>query len=107
MSSSDSNDHEFVKTHYRRAAASLRRYVRKRLRAGEPVDDVTQEIWVRLMRVANPERIEEPLAYIYKVAARVITDFRAGKLKLPVMGNQRVQSRGPKKKRLKSRFATG
>jgi RNA polymerase sigma-70 factor (ECF subfamily) len=55
---------------YRR---ELHRYLMRRLRRPQDVDDLAQEVYERLLR--NPERaIEKPLAYLYGVASHVLAD---------------------------------
>jgi RNA polymerase sigma factor (sigma-70 family) len=54
----------------------LRRFLLRR--AGLPaadVDDVGQEVFLRLMRYETAELIEHPQAYLYKVASNVATEW--------------------------------
>lgn len=56
----------------------LRRYLRRRLRRQDDLDDLAQEVYLRLLRIRNEAqvmRVREPMAYVYGVAARVIADW--------------------------------
>src|SRR5688500_8747662 len=58
--------------HYRR---ELHRYLLRRLRRPQDLDDLTQEVYMRLLRMDRMECIREPLAYLYSIAANVVADF--------------------------------
>ena len=58
--------------HYRR---ELHRYLLRRLRRPEDLDDVKQEVYMRLLRMDRVECIREPLAYLYTIASNVVADF--------------------------------
>jgi RNA polymerase sigma factor (sigma-70 family) len=56
----------------------LRRYLRRRLRRQDDLDDLAQEVYLRLLRIKDEDqvaRVREPMAYVYGVAARVIADW--------------------------------
>ncbi|PZN33850.1 MAG: hypothetical protein DIU71_04070 [Proteobacteria bacterium] len=59
--------------HYRR---ELHRYLLRRLNRAQDVDDVAQEVYLRLLRHDESKCIRKPLAYLYGVAAHVVADFR-------------------------------
>lgn len=40
------------------------------------VDDLSQEVYLRLLRIAKPELINNPQAYLYKVALNVAEEWR-------------------------------
>jgi RNA polymerase sigma factor (sigma-70 family) len=63
----------FVRANFAKYESELRGYIAKRAPA-DAVDDLAQQVWERLCRVKNPERIKEPLAYIHRVAGNVIAD---------------------------------
>jgi RNA polymerase sigma factor (sigma-70 family) len=54
----------------------LFRFLMRRLRDAEDVKDLAQEVYLRLLRVENPEQIVEPLAYVYRTAGNAVTEFR-------------------------------
>jgi RNA polymerase sigma factor (sigma-70 family) len=61
---------------FRQWRLPLRRYLMGR--AGVPVadvDDVAQEVFLRLMRYEKGELVDHPQAYLYKVATNVATEW--------------------------------
>jgi RNA polymerase sigma factor (sigma-70 family) len=69
---------------YEQHEAALRRYLRNRLRNGEDARELSQEVWARLLRVADPARVHSPRAYLYRVAANVVAEFRHLRKRDPV-----------------------
>ena len=55
--------------------AKLRSYLLRRLGRHQDVDDLTQEVYVRLLLIDKKKPIEKPLAYIYGIASHVLADF--------------------------------
>jgi RNA polymerase sigma-19 factor, ECF subfamily len=62
-------------TRYKR---ELHRYLVRRLQNPQDVDDLAQEVYMRLMRVDEKKLIREPLAFLYGIAAHVVADFWIG-----------------------------
>ena len=58
---------------YRR---QLHRFLMRRLRRPQYVDDLAQEVYERLLRIADEKAVEKPLAYLYGVARHVLADYR-------------------------------
>jgi RNA polymerase sigma-19 factor, ECF subfamily len=56
----------------------LLNYLRGNLRTESDAQDVSQEVYLRLLRVPQDRVIEHPRAYLFRVAANVINDWRAG-----------------------------
>lgn len=56
-------------------AASLRSFLRKRLRNDDEVDDAVQETSLRLFRYQAQHAVESPAALLYRVAEGVAADF--------------------------------
>jgi len=54
----------------------LRRYLRKRIRGSQDVDDLVQQVYMKLLRVGAME-VELPLRFVYGVASKVIADHWA------------------------------
>lgn len=54
----------------------LRRYLFHRLRGPQDIEDVMQEIWLRLLR-NDPAAIDDPLAYVLRIARNVTADTMA------------------------------
>ena len=57
-------------------ASGLHRYLALRLRNSEDVRDLAQEVFLRLLRFNKREFVEQPQAYLYRVAYHVLCDFR-------------------------------
>lgn len=56
----------------------LRNYLRRRLRKPDDLDDLAQEVYLRLLRIQDEtqiNRVREPMAYVYAVAANVVADW--------------------------------
>lgn len=56
--------------------AGLTRFLRRRLPQQIDAQDLVQEVYVRLLRVEKLELIEEPQAYLYRVASNVASEWR-------------------------------
>jgi len=56
--------------------AGLTRFLRRRLPQQFDAEDLAQEVYVRLLRVEKLEQIEEPQAYLYRVAINVAAEWR-------------------------------
>src|SRR5262245_43186388 len=54
----------------------LHRYLMRQLRRAEDVEDLTQEVYLRLLRLATTEVIRFPRAYVLRVAVHVLYEFR-------------------------------
>jgi len=59
-----------------RYARELHRYLLRRLRKPQDVEDLAQEVYLRLLRLDESKCIQKPLAFLYGVAAHVVADFR-------------------------------
>lgn len=62
-----------AQTLYRR---ELHRYLMRRLRNPQDVEDSVQEVLLRLMVSKDERVIEKPLAYLYGTASHVLADYR-------------------------------
>lgn len=61
-----------IAVHYR---YELHRYLLRRLGRAQELDDLKQEIYMRLLRLDPKECLKEPLAYLYTVASNVVADY--------------------------------
>lgn len=52
----------------------LHRYLLRRLRRPNDVDDLAQEVYMRLIQIPDDKCVEKPLAYLYGIASHVIAD---------------------------------
>lgn len=53
-------------------------FLRANLHAESDAEDVSQEVYLRLLRIPEDRVVEHPRAYLLRVAANVIHDWRAG-----------------------------
>lgn len=63
---------------YRQYHQRLLKYLRGNLRTESDAQDVSQEVFLRLLRVPEETVIEHPRAYLFRVAANVVSDWRSG-----------------------------
>jgi RNA polymerase sigma-70 factor (ECF subfamily) len=59
-----------------RFSGPLRSYFLRRVRDREDAEDLTQEVLLRVIRTREPEPIESPERYVFKVAANLLKDVR-------------------------------
>jgi len=53
----------------------LQQFLVRRIRRAQDVQDLSQEVYLRLLRVQEPGLLREPLAYLYRTAANVVYEF--------------------------------
>jgi len=70
---------EFAASAIRSYHEDLHRFLRRRVWHAQDLDDVVQEVYLRLLRVKNSEMVRNPLAYLYGVASHVVHEFNLGK----------------------------
>lgn len=58
---------------YRR---ELYRYLMRRVHQPQDVNDLAQEVYLRLTSMTDDRRVDKPLAYLYGIASHVLADFR-------------------------------
>jgi RNA polymerase sigma factor (sigma-70 family) len=61
-----------VATEYKR---QLHSYLLRRLGKPQNVDDLAQEVYLRLLRIDDADYMRTPLAYLYRVASNVLSDW--------------------------------
>jgi RNA polymerase sigma factor (sigma-70 family) len=64
---------------FRTHAREVQRFLLRRVGDRHDVDDLSQEVFARLLRVENVELIRNPLAYLLGIAAHVVREFRQRK----------------------------
>lgn len=75
---------DFVSSVERQYGGALRRFLAARLRhASADVADIFQEIFLRLLRIKDPQSIRNPQAYLYTVASHVLYQYSLGKSAMP------------------------
>ncbi|MFC5580988.1 RNA polymerase sigma factor [Rhodanobacter terrae] len=70
---------EFAAAAMRNYNGDLHRFLCRRVRHVQDMDDVMQEVYLRLLRVKTIELVRNPLAYIYGIASHVVSEFNLGK----------------------------
>lgn len=85
---SDSAGPSFALAAIARYARQLRNYLGRRLQQPCDIDDVAQEVYLRLLRT-NPDEIKKPLSFLLGVASNVVADYweREGKERFPSAGD--------------------
>jgi RNA polymerase sigma-70 factor (ECF subfamily) len=56
----------------------LLNFLRASLKAEADAEDVSQEVYLRLLRIPESRVVEHPRAYLFRVAVNVINDWLAG-----------------------------
>jgi len=56
----------------------LQRYLRSRLANEADAQDLTQEAYLRLLRVGDPKLIRDPVAYLYRIARNLVHELHVG-----------------------------
>lgn len=64
----------FATSTFGRYRRELHRYLMRRLRRPEDVNDLAQEVYLRLIMISDEKVIEKPLPYLYGVASHVLAD---------------------------------
>lgn len=54
---------------------ALQRFLMRRLRSTQDASDLAQEVYLRLLRVADPTLVRQPLPYLYRIASNVVYEF--------------------------------
>jgi len=66
---------------YRERGADLLRYLRHRLGNEADARDIAQEAFLRFIRLADPERLRIPEAYIFRIAGNLLWEHRLSEQK--------------------------
>jgi RNA polymerase sigma-70 factor (ECF subfamily) len=59
-----------------RYSRELHNFILRRIPQSQDVNDLAQEVYLRLHRIPETRVIEKPLAYLYGISKRVLADFR-------------------------------
>src|SRR5262249_51928215 len=62
----------------------LHKYLLRRLHRAEDVEDLTQEVYLRLLRFTDREKVKSPQAYLFRVAFNVLYEFKLHRNRAPV-----------------------
>jgi RNA polymerase sigma-70 factor (ECF subfamily) len=63
---------------FARHSRGLQAFFRRRIRARSEVDDLTQEVYLRMLRISEAEVIHNPEAYLYTVASHLVQEHALG-----------------------------
>ena len=66
----------FASSVFEQHRLALHRYLVRRVHSDENARDLAQEAYLRLLRVDDPEAVRKPLAYVYRIAANIVYEFR-------------------------------
>lgn len=64
--------------------SSLLGFFLRRMRNLQAAEDLSQEVYLRLLRVQAPDRVKNPQAYMYRVAINAMQEFKAREDNNPV-----------------------
>ncbi len=62
---------------FERSRFLIRQALAQRLNRAADIDDLAQEVYLRLLRVPRPDLVRNPQAYLYRVAINVAEEWRA------------------------------
>jgi DNA-directed RNA polymerase specialized sigma24 family protein len=65
----------FADTVLDRYRYALRRFLIQRLRNAQDASDLSQEVYLRLLRVPDATLVRQPRAYLFRIAANVLYEF--------------------------------
>ena len=68
---------------YRQYGQELNGYLFRRLECAETAADLTQEAFVRLLRAGPASLVENPRAYLYRIASNLLTDHYRDQTRQP------------------------
>jgi RNA polymerase sigma-70 factor (ECF subfamily) len=64
----------FVEKLFAEHGGALQRYIYRRIRTKSEAPDLSQEVYVRMLRVSDTEAIRNPQLYLYTVASNLIKE---------------------------------
>jgi DNA-directed RNA polymerase specialized sigma24 family protein len=67
--------HSLVEKLFKQHRDALQAFFYRRVRAKRDAADLAQEVYLRILRVADPDAIRNPEAYLYTVAANLAARF--------------------------------
>lgn len=77
-------DTEFSGFAFKYLRAGLHRYLLRHLSSAQDIEDLTQEVYLRLLRFADKEKVKSPRAYVFRVAFHVLYEFRHHRNRTPI-----------------------
>src|SRR5215813_544660 len=67
----------FAKRAAEHYSAELHRFLARRMHRPQEIEDLVQEVYIRLLKIESGEFVRNPRAYILQTAAHVAHDFMA------------------------------
>jgi RNA polymerase sigma-19 factor, ECF subfamily len=67
---------DLVQLAFERYRGGLQRFLMRRLDHAQNAQDLAQEVYLRLLRVDSADLVRQPQAYMYRIAAHVVHEFR-------------------------------
>ncbi|MEM7561455.1 MAG: RNA polymerase sigma factor [Pseudomonadota bacterium] len=78
---------------YAKYGDELRRYLTRRLDCAHTADDLTQETFARLIRSDSTALLDNPRAYLFRIASNLVTDqFRGGRAQWRAYSEESLES---------------
>ena len=77
--------HAFALAAVGKYGRQLHAFLRRRAWHSQDLDDLVQEVYLRLLRIDDAQGVRNPLAYIYGVASHVASEFNMRGRKGPVV----------------------
>jgi RNA polymerase sigma factor (sigma-70 family) len=74
--SSPNREIGFAESVFRQYTALLHRFLARRLTRPQDVDDLAQEVFIRLARLSKPELVQKPKAYLCTIASNLVREFK-------------------------------
>lgn len=74
-------NNSLVESWYTKFNTQLTLFLGKAVSTQADLKDLSQEVYLRMLRVKNPQMIRSPRAYLYKVAIHVIDEWRSSSRK--------------------------
>lgn len=76
ISHSAQNNNMLIRNWYDKYQDNLMGFIGKSTKQLADLQDISQEIYLRMLRVKNPELIIYPKAYLFKIATHVLDEWR-------------------------------
>jgi RNA polymerase sigma-70 factor (ECF subfamily) len=73
------NPASLAETVFDRYRRNLQRFLIQRLRGSQDASDLSQEVYLRLLRVPDLSLVRQPRAYLFRIAANVVYEFHIGR----------------------------
>ena len=70
---------KFVESIFRQYNNALRKYLMQRLGCQEDVDEIAQEVFLRLLRYNKIEKLKNPKAFVFQIAVNLLKDRASSK----------------------------